>query len=91
MEGLEILLDLVILFLIRVDSLPNNWSKVGNIGDPITIITNGLHNQSPSYDSITENINSDKSSAYFTSTQQIPIEVASTNDYLSYDRRAGDS
>jgi hypothetical protein len=70
---------------IRVDSLPNNWSKVGNIGDPITIITNGLHNQSPSYDSITENINSDKSSAYFTSTQQIPIEVASTNDYLSYD------
>jgi len=70
---------------IRVDSLPNNWSKAGNVGDPITIITNGLHNQSPSYDSITENINLDKSSAYFTSTQQIPIEVASTNDYLSYD------
>jgi hypothetical protein len=44
-----------------------------------------IHNQSPSYDSITENINSDNSSAYFTSTQQIPIEVASTNDYLSYD------
>ena len=70
---------------IRVDSLPNNWSKTGGVGDPITIITNGLHNQSPSYDSITENINTDKSSAYFTSTQQIPIEVASTNDYLSYD------
>ena len=70
---------------IRVDSLPNNWSKTGGVGDPITIITNGLHNQSPSYDSITENINTDKSSAYFTSTQQIPIEVTSTNDYLSYD------
>ena len=65
--------------------IKNNWSIIGDIGDPITIISNGHASQIPSYNSITENINSDKSSAYFTSTQQIPIEVASTNDYLSYD------
>jgi hypothetical protein len=65
--------------------IKNNWSIIGDIGDPITIISNGHASQIPSYNSITENINSDKSSAYFTSTQQIPIEVSSTNDYLSYD------
>ena len=62
----------------------NNWSSVGEIGDPITILTNGLHQSSPSYNSITEDINQDKSSIYLTSTQQIPIEVSSKNDYLSY-------
>lgn len=62
----------------------NNWSSTGSLGDPITIISNGHHKESPSYDSITEDINTDLSSAYFTSTQKIPIEVASTNDYLSY-------
>ena len=67
-------------------SQSNNWSAgaKGDIGDPITIISNGHHKETPSYNSITEDINLDKSSAYFTSTQKIPIEVASTNDYLSY-------
>ena len=32
----------------------------------------------------TEDINLDGSSAYFTSTQQIPIELSSQNSYLSY-------
>ena len=64
--------------------LNNNWSVTGSIGDPITIISNGLHSESPSFNSITENINLDDSSAYFTSTQQIPIEVSSQNNYLSY-------
>ena len=64
--------------------LNNNWSVTGSIGDPITIISNGLHSESPSFNSITENINLDDSSAYFTSTQQIPIEVSSQNSYLSY-------
>mgnify|MGYP003631466734 FL=1 len=68
-----------------LNQITNNWSNTGSIGDPITIISNGIHTSTPSYNSITENINTDKSSAYFTSTQQIPIEVASTNDYLSYD------
>ena len=64
--------------------LNNNWSKTGSLGDPITIISNGLHSISPSFNSITEDINSDKSSIYLTSTQQLPIEVSSQNDYLSY-------
>ena len=62
----------------------NNWSSVGKTGDPITILTNRKHTQSPSFNFITEDINLDGSSAYFTSTQNIPIEVSSQNDYLSY-------
>ena len=68
----------------NIASLNNNWSATGSIGDPITIISNGLHSESPSFNSITEDINLDGSSAYFTSTQKIPIEVSSQNDYLSY-------
>ena len=64
--------------------ISNNWSTVGKTGDPITILTNRKHTQSPSFDFITENINLDGSSAYFTSTQKIPIEVSSQNSYLSY-------
>ena len=67
-----------------IANLNNNWSKTGSLGDPITIISNGLHSISPSFNSITEDINSDKSSIYLTSTQQLPIEVSSQNDYLSY-------
>lgn len=63
----------------------NDWSDAGNIGDPITIISNGHRKLKPSYNSIVESINEDDSSIYLTSTQQIPIKVASTNDYLSYD------
>lgn len=63
----------------------NNWSSTGSIGDPITIISNGIHTISPPYNSLTENISKDDSSIYLTSTQRIPIEVSSTNDYLSYD------
>jgi len=68
----------------NIASLNNNWSATGSIGDPITIISNGLHSESPSFNSIIENINLDDSSAYFTSTQQIPVEVSSQNSYLSY-------
>ena len=62
----------------------NNWSISGSIGDPITILTNKKHISQPTFNSITEDINLDGSSAYFTSTQQIPIEVSSQNSYLSY-------
>ena len=64
--------------------LNNNWSLTGSLGDPITILSNGLRNESPSFNSITEDINQDKSSIYLTSTQQLPIKVSSQNDYLSY-------
>ena len=68
----------------NIANLNNNWSTTGSLGDPITIISNGLHFESPSFNSITEDINIDKSSIWLTSTQQIPIEVSSQNDYLSY-------
>ena len=58
----------------------NNWSE-GSLfpGDPITMIRNG---QDPSaslegWIPITENINKDRSSIYLTSTQTIPIQLAS--------------
>lgn len=61
-----------------------NWSTTGENGDPITIIRNGQHKdgKDPWVPQV-EDINKDKSSLYLTSTQAIPIEVAS-KDYKSY-------
>ena len=58
--------------------ITNNWSKSGANGNPITILRNG---QSPiskndGWVPVTEDINVDLSSAYLTSNQQIPIDVA---------------
>jgi len=63
----------------------NNWSSTGENGDPITIIRNGQPTDtSPQgWVPITEKINNDLSSIYQTSTQKIPINVASEN-YYSY-------
>ena len=63
----------------------NLWSNTGNNGDPITLIRNGQYGtiQEPG-EYILENINLDDSSIYLTSNQQIPLAVASSNDYLSY-------
>lgn len=72
----------------------NDWSNTGTNGDPITIIRNGQSNQitdpkteeditEQGWIPTTENINKDNSSIYLTSTQNIPVEAASTN-YLSY-------
>ena len=65
--------------------IPNPWSKSGEDGDPITIIKNGQHedDNEPWVPQI-EDVNTDLSSIYLTSTQEIPIEVASKN-YKSYD------
>ena len=61
-----------------------NWSATGENGDPITIVRNGQHEdgKDPWIPQV-EDINKDKSSVYLTSTQAIPIEVAS-KDYKSY-------
>jgi hypothetical protein len=61
-----------------------NWSATGENGDPITTIRNGQHDdgKDPWIPQV-EDINKDKSSVYLTSTQAIPIEVAS-KDYKSY-------
>jgi hypothetical protein len=68
------------------DSIPlNPWSNNGVNGEPITIIKNGQTetNDDPWIPQV-ENINTDKSSIYLTSNQQIPIKGASVN-YSSYD------
>lgn len=75
---------------------PNDWSTsgVGQDGDPIIVIRNGqgniLTNPSTGEDitnqgwvPIIENINSDQSSIYLTSTQNVPLEASSTS-YVSY-------
>jgi hypothetical protein len=64
----------------------NAWSISGSNGDPITILRNGQNPElnSPAQSTTIEEINKDLSSIYLTSTQQLPIEVSSQNDYLSY-------
>jgi len=71
---------------------PNEWSSTGTDGDPIIILRNG-QGQNPGdlgeasnegWLPITELINNDDSSIYLTSTQKIPINVSSTNNYNSY-------
>jgi len=64
--------------------IPNTWSNSGENGDPITIIRNGQYNDNtdPWIPQI-EDINKDVSSIYITSTQKLPIDVASKN-YKSY-------
>ncbi len=59
-------------------SVQNNWSTTGEIGSPITILRNGQPKDlgEPGWLPVTENINTDLSSIYLTSTQQIPIDVS---------------
>lgn len=59
----------------------NDWSKVGDPGSPITIISNGQNENG--FDWVTENINKNDSSIYLTSTQNIPLN-ASIRRYNSY-------
>ena len=64
--------------------VPNPWSKTGIDGDPITILNNGQHEeQTEPWVPQVEDINTDDSSVYLTSTQLIPI-VPSSTSYLSY-------
>jgi hypothetical protein len=64
--------------------ISNPWSRSGEGGDPIIILKNGQHSESTDpWEPQVEDINTDKSSIYLTSTQAIPIEVASKN-YESY-------
>ena len=64
--------------------VPNPWSNSGINGDPIMILKNGQHEEdTPAWVPQVEDINTDASSIYLTSTQLIPINVASSN-YLSY-------
>ena len=65
--------------------IDNTWSKVGENGNPLTILRNGQHinNEDPWIPQV-EDINKDLSSIYLTSTQEIPITPSSTK-YNSYE------
>ena len=58
--------------------ITNNWSATGENGSPITILRNGqpTDTEGPGWLPVTENINTDLSSIYLTSTQQVPINVS---------------
>jgi len=64
----------------------NVWSTTGSAGDPLLIFRNGQNPElsSPAQSTTIEDVNKDLSSLYLTSTQKVPIEVSSQNDYLSY-------
>lgn len=63
----------------------NNWSSVGNNGDPITILRNGQPTKvsDRGWVPIVENISQDLSSIYLTSYQKIPFSIANEN-FISY-------
>ena len=62
----------------------NPWSKIGENGDPILIIRNGqAPTETEAWIPTIEEINKDLGSIYFGSTQQLPLEAASSN-YSSY-------
>ncbi len=64
--------------------IPNPWSNTGENGDPIMIIKNGQHDEDTNpWEPQVEDINTDLSSVYLTSTQTLPIDVASKS-YNSY-------
>ena len=52
---------------------PNNWSNEGNPGNPITIISNGqkIDPEKGGFEHVLEDINTDNSSIYLCSNQQI--------------------
>ena len=65
-------------------TIPNTWSSTGEDGDPIMILKNGQHDEDTEpWVPQVEDINTDLSSIYLTSTQTLPIDVASKN-YNSY-------
>ncbi len=60
----------------------NNWSSIGDSGSPITILKNGqpeITGSNESWVPIVESINDDPTSIYLTSTQRIPLEIATLN------------
>ena len=64
---------------VKTDSVDNNtWSETGENGDPITILRNGQdpNSSSEGWIPITEDVNNDLASIWFTSTQKIPLTTS---------------
>jgi hypothetical protein len=59
---------------VKFASDDNEWSSLGNDGDPIMIISNG-HNYNKDNDFYVEKIDEEGSSIYLTSTQNIPLHI----------------
>ena len=69
---------------VKEPKISNPWSRNGEDGDPIIILKNGQHEEGTDpWIPQVEDINTDKSSIYLTSTQAIPISVSSKK-YDSY-------
>ena len=66
--------------------IPNSWSSVGELGDPITIIKNGQSNQLDNKGWIhdIENITNDASSIYMTSNQRLQNFTPASLNQLSF-------
>ena len=61
--------------------LSNNWSSVGENGNPITILRNGQNSTDDNgWVPTVENINKDDSSIYLTSNQAIPLNTTIQNN-----------
>lgn len=66
----------------------NAWSRVGDSGDPILILRNGQGaTGSVGFLPTVEDVNTDPSSIYLTTTQQLPFTPASINSYMSYGQK----
>jgi hypothetical protein len=68
---------------VKITPMINEWSEVGNNGDPITILVNGyLTTDKKQLTPNIEEINKELSSIYLTSTQRIPL-VPDRNNVLN--------
>jgi len=64
---------------VKLNSNLNEWSNVGNDGDPITILVNGyVTTDTGSNAPNIEEINKEKSSIYLTTSQKLPLNPAAT-------------
>lgn len=63
----------------KYNNKENWWSRTGNNGDPITILSNGHFYNPDSLKPYVEDINKDSSSLVLTSTQSTPINVRPFN------------
>ena len=65
---------------------PNDWSSIGQVGDPITIIRNGQSSEldSKGWEPTIEDINRDLSSIYLTSTQKLDKFIPASLNWQSW-------
>jgi len=69
---------------------PNDWSSMGQIGDPITIIRNGQSDEldNKGWEPTVEDINRDMSTIYLTSTQKLDKFIPSSLNWQSWGAKA---